>query len=63
VKSRSVHPTGETKLQSLLLTLESMVNGMTKARAKKPESAAISRHWRLWAAGLAGLFGWLAARH
>jgi uncharacterized membrane protein len=36
---------------------------MTKARPKKPESAAISRHWRLWAAGLAGIFGWLAARH
>jgi uncharacterized membrane protein len=36
---------------------------MTKAKPKKPESVAISRHWRLWAAGLAGLLGWLAARH
>ena len=36
---------------------------MTKAKPKKSESVAISRHWRLWAAGLAGLCGWLAARH
>ena len=36
---------------------------MTKAKPKKPESVAISRHWRLWAAGLAGVFGWLVARH
>jgi uncharacterized membrane protein len=36
---------------------------MTKARVKKPESAAISRHWRLMAAVVAGVLGWLAARH
>lgn len=36
---------------------------MTKAKPKKPESVAISRHWRIWAAGAAGLFGWLVARH
>ena len=36
---------------------------MTKVRVKKPESTAISRHWRLWAAVVAGVLGWLAARH
>ena len=36
---------------------------MTKAKPKPPESTAISRHWRLWAAAVAGILGWLAARH
>jgi uncharacterized membrane protein len=36
---------------------------MAKSRTTKPESTAISRHWRLWAAALAGITGWLAARH
>jgi uncharacterized membrane protein len=36
---------------------------MAKSRPTKLESTAISRHWRLWAAALAGLAGWLAARH
>jgi uncharacterized membrane protein len=36
---------------------------MTKLRAHKPESSTISRHWRLVAAVVAGVFGWLAARH
>jgi uncharacterized membrane protein len=36
---------------------------MIKTRPKIPESAAISRHWRLWAAAAAGVFGWFAARH
>jgi uncharacterized membrane protein len=36
---------------------------MAKARSTRAESLAISRHWRLLAAGLAGVFGWLAARH
>ncbi|MBO9557733.1 MAG: DUF1345 domain-containing protein [Caulobacter sp.] len=36
---------------------------MTEARSKKPESSTISRHWRLMAAAVAGVFGWLAARH
>lgn len=36
---------------------------MTTARSKKPESSTISRHWRLMAAAVAGVAGWLAARH
>jgi uncharacterized membrane protein len=36
---------------------------MTKTRVKKRESSAISRHWRLMAAGAGGVLGWLAARH
>lgn len=36
---------------------------MSKPKPRKPESVAISRHWRLWAAAAAGVFGWLAARH
>lgn len=36
---------------------------MTKSRKTTPESAAISRHWRLMAAFGAGVLGWLAARH
>jgi uncharacterized membrane protein len=36
---------------------------MAKSRPSPPESTAISRHWRLWAAAVAGVLGWLAARH
>jgi len=34
---------------------------MPKAKLKNPESVTISRHWRLWAAGVAGVVGWFAA--
>ena len=36
---------------------------MAKVAPSKPESSAISRHWRLAAAFVAGIFGWFAARH
>lgn len=36
---------------------------MAKDEPSKPESSTISRHWRLAAACVAGVFGWLAARH
>jgi uncharacterized membrane protein len=36
---------------------------MIKPRATKPESTAISHHWRLLGALAAGVFGWFAARH
>ena len=36
---------------------------MAKTPKTKPESPAMSRHWRLWAALVAGVLGWLAARH
>ena len=36
---------------------------MAKVAPPKPESSAISRHWRLAAAFAAGILGWFAARH